>query len=466
MINDNNNSMPLRHLGIFSLLMIAIVSVDSIRNLPIAAQYGVSLITFYLIAAVGFFIPLIIVIRLLAVRYPTTGGSYIWIQAAFGERLGFISIWLQWIYNIIWYPTIFAFISTVLASLLMHGYETNRFFILGCSLILFWLVTAINCLGIRTVGWLSALYAILGTLLPMAVIIVLAALWLWEGHPSATPITWHALIPNHDHMLNLTYFVNILFSLLGLDVIAMHAGDVKRPERTYTIVLALAGVIIVLSLVLSSLAICVVVSPKQIGLLSGLTDAFNLFFARYHWPLGSELMGIAIILGALGTATSWIVGLARGLQVAASSPVSRLPASLQKLNRHQMPVVIFMLQGVIFTLLMSVFLIFPNINHSYWILSSMTAQFALIYYVILFCAAFALLRRQGMSKRALSFLILPVVTSAVGIVVGFLPPADLLGLAAQVRYELLLAFGMIIFLLPLFFILNGIRMAKGSTFRR
>ena len=37
-------------LGLLPLVMIAIVSVDSLRNVPIGAQYGFSLISFYLLA--------------------------------------------------------------------------------------------------------------------------------------------------------------------------------------------------------------------------------------------------------------------------------------------------------------------------------------------------------------------------------------------------------------------------------
>ena len=88
-----------RSLGLFKLIMITVISVDSIRNIPISAQYGFSLITFYAIAALTFFLPLILITSRFASEYPNTGGSYLWIEAAFGKKMGFVSIWLQWCIN-------------------------------------------------------------------------------------------------------------------------------------------------------------------------------------------------------------------------------------------------------------------------------------------------------------------------------------------------------------------------------
>src|SRR6478672_5976935 len=98
-------------LSVFSLVMINIIAVDSLRTLPISAKLGMSLIFYYVIAALIFFIPVALVAAELATAFPNTGGIYVWVREAFGKRVGFITIWLQWIYNVVWYPTILAFIA-------------------------------------------------------------------------------------------------------------------------------------------------------------------------------------------------------------------------------------------------------------------------------------------------------------------------------------------------------------------
>ena len=437
-----------RKLGLFKLIMITVISVDSIRNIPIAAQYGLSLVTFYVIAGATFFLPLILITSRLASEYPNTGGSYLWIEAAFGKKIGFASIWLQWVYQLIWYPTIFAFIASTLASLIHPAWETNVWFILGLSLAGFWTMTLVSARGIHATSWMSSVGAIVGTLLPMAAVIILAVLWLKSGHHSAVSYKASGLIPTHQDLQNFGFFANILFSLLGLEVAAMHAGNVKMPEKTYRRAMSIAGVIILDSLIFSSLALCTVLPPAQIGLINGLMTAFKAFLDQDHAGFLLPWIGAAIILGGLGIACSWIIGLARGLHVACQA--SNILPALHKLNRQDMPYRILILQGIIYSLLISLFLVFPNINNSYWLLSALTSQFALLYYTLLFCAAIKL--SAGKRKLGTGGLmsILAILTSIVGFCVGFMPPSNIEA-GGILKYELLICAGLIVFCLPLIY---------------
>src|SRR3990167_5842716 len=105
-------------LTIFSLTMMNVIAVDSLRNLTVSAEYGAALIFFYAVAAIMFYIPCVLVAAELATGWPQTGGAYIWVREAFGRRFGFLAIWLQWGYNVVWYPTILSFISGTLAYLI------------------------------------------------------------------------------------------------------------------------------------------------------------------------------------------------------------------------------------------------------------------------------------------------------------------------------------------------------------
>ena len=93
-------------LSVFSLVMLNIVAIDSLRSLPFAAKYGFSGVFFYIIAALLFFIPSALVAAELATGWPKKGGVYIWVREAFGLQAGLVTIWLQWIYNIFWFPGI------------------------------------------------------------------------------------------------------------------------------------------------------------------------------------------------------------------------------------------------------------------------------------------------------------------------------------------------------------------------
>src|SRR3990167_3223412 len=110
-----SNSKNKKILSVFSLVMINIIAVDSLRTLAITAELGFSLVFYYLIAALAFFIPAALVAEELATAYPNTGGIYIWVREAFGIRVAFITSWMQWIYNVVWYPTMLAFIAGTIA---------------------------------------------------------------------------------------------------------------------------------------------------------------------------------------------------------------------------------------------------------------------------------------------------------------------------------------------------------------
>ena len=102
-----NQTLVKKTLGAFGLAMINVIAVDSLRSLPFSAEYGFSLVFFYILAAITFFFPTALVAAELATGWPNKGGIYVWVREAFGERWGFLVIWLQWIYNVVWYPTIF-----------------------------------------------------------------------------------------------------------------------------------------------------------------------------------------------------------------------------------------------------------------------------------------------------------------------------------------------------------------------
>lgn len=444
-----------RYFSVFQLVMMAIISVDSLRNLPIAAQYGFSLVFFYIIAGISFFLPLAWITSRLAVQYPELGGSYVWVEAAFGKKWGSLSIWLLWVYNIIWYPTIFAFIANIIISACFPELVNNRWLNLGMCEILFWGVTFLQFYGIRISAFISVIGAFIGTLFPMLLLMSLATYWLAAGYPSAINFTLKEFIPHSESLKDLAYFSNFLFSLLGLEVIAVHAANVINPQKTYPRALLISAPIILFTLTFSSLALCIVIEPEKIKLLSGIMDVFQLFFMK-HFPLGTSIMGWCIVVGCLGIASSWIIGPARALQVALSS--TNVSPKLYQLNKKGAPVRILVVQGLIYTLLLSAFLLFPTINSSYWLLSALTAQFALIYYILLFSAAVRLfqLKSQNKTQTLLSFL-MPIcagLISLIGIIVGFIPPSDI-SPENRTVYELFMGTSLALFcILPLIFIKN------------
>src|SRR3989338_3260434 len=115
-------------LSVFSLVMINVIAIDSIRTLPMSAEYGFSAVFYYLLAGLVFFIPTALVSAELATGWPETGGVYVWVREAFGKKYGFVTIWIQWFYNIFWYPTIMSLVAATVAYLFDPNLVNNRLY--------------------------------------------------------------------------------------------------------------------------------------------------------------------------------------------------------------------------------------------------------------------------------------------------------------------------------------------------
>lgn len=445
-------------LSSFSLVMINVIAVDSLRNLPISAEYGFSLVFFYLVAGLTFFVPTALISAELATSFPETGGIYVWVREAFGQRWGLLIAWLQWIYNIVWFPTILAFIAATMAYLIDPNLAQDKFYLLGVILVVFWAVTILNLYGLRVSSWVSMVGALLGTLAPMLLITSLGIIWLWHGKPINIDFSSAAFFPHVSTLNNLTFMGAVYFGLMGIEMSAVHAGDVKNPRRDYPRALLISVLIIILSLVFSSLAIAIVVPVNDISLVAGVIDAFAKFFNEYHMAWMVPVSAMLIVIGGVCGVSTWIIGPTKALMVAAQDGC--LPVSFAKLNKNGAPGIILIVQGIFFTILCSVFLFMPSVNSSYWLLSDLTAQLALLVYIVLFASAIRLrYKKQADNADAyripfgnfgIWFVGLLGMVSCFGVMVlGFIPPAQI-DVGNVVVFEVLLGSGMLLICIPPF----------------
>ncbi|HCA89874.1 MAG TPA: amino acid permease, partial [Legionellales bacterium] len=240
-------------------------------------------------------------------------------------------------------------------------------------------------------------------------------------------------LPNVHELGNLSLFTAVLFGLIGVEMSAVHADDVKNPQHDYPKAIFYSIIIIFCTLVFSSLAIVVVVPTQQLSVVAGLIEAFYIFFNAFGWPWLTDVVAILIILGGLSGVSAWIIGPTKGLLVSAHD--GSLPLFLGRTNRHGAPVNILVIQGVIFTILSSVFILFDSINAAYWLLSDLCAQMALLVYIFMFAAAVKLRYSQPHKHRAYKipgghivmwFVAgLGITCCVLAMLIGFIPPTQI-----------------------------------------
>lgn len=379
-----------RVLGTFTLAMITMAAIVSLRNLPLNAELGFSSVFFLCLAALIFFIPTALVIAELAAGWPRAGGCYVWVGEAFGKPLAFIALWLSWMASVAWFPTILAFTATMLAHILapiFPGLETSPMFIMLCMLAIFWITTFSNFCGIEFSGFLISGGVLIGTLIPGLLIIILGIAWVVTGNHSQIPLSINSLVPDLK-LDNLILFSGLVLGLAGVELAAYHVREAKDPQHSYPRALLLASGLILSVYILGTLAIAVVVPQKDLSLASGLVQAFAVFFTQVGLPWMIPLMAAFLLCGALAGINAWVVGPAKGMLIVAQDGF--LPGWLQRVNKHGVPTKLLIMQAIVGSLLALLFMYIRNNNTSIWILIALSSQFTCVVYVLIFCAALKL----------------------------------------------------------------------------
>ena len=420
-------------MGVFLLAMINLSVMASLRNLPIVAEYGYGSLFLYAVVALVFLFPAALVSAELATGWNQTGGIYVWVREAFGPGWGFFAVWMQWIHNVTWFPAILSFSAAALAYLISPELASNKFYLITFILVGFWGFTLFNCFGLKISSWFSAFGVLAGTVLPGFVLIAFALAWIFGGNPVAVEFSMGSLIPKMDDIQQLVFLAGLFLAFGGLEVSAAHARDVANPQKSFPRAILIAALLSFGLYALGALAIALMIPQKQISLVAGLMQAFEVLFNQYGigWLLFP--MGVMIVFGAVGELNAWIIGPVRALH--ATTLGGDLPPIFQKLNKHKIPVNLLMFQGAIVTLSSFVFLFMPSTSSGFWILSAMSAQLYLVMYFLMFLAAIKLRYSRPNVHRPYKIPykkpgiwivgMLGMLSSVFGFFIGFVPPSQL-----------------------------------------
>lgn len=443
-------------LSVFSIIMITVTSVDSIRNIPGAALFGSHAISFFLLAGFCFFVPTALVCAELSTTYPEQGGVYLWGKETLGPNFGFATVWYQYAENIVYYPPLISFIVATGAYPFFPDLAQNNMFMLVMINVIFWALTLVNIFGLRLSSLITNVFGTLGLIFPILLIIGLGGYWAYT-HPGESHISLRHV---SDWLPDLSQdgigagFTAVVLSLTGLEITTSYASEVENPQKAYPKALLISTILILVSLTACSLSISSVVSSDHSSLSEGVILAFKAFFDDLHLSFLLPFIALAIVFGTLASLNNWIIAPTKSLHVAAKD--SFMPMSLAKENRNQAPVSLLLLQGTIVSVLSLVFIFVPNVNQGMWLLNILMTQLYMVMYICIF-VSFLVSRykhadierpfRVSGGKIGMCLVAgLGLMSCLVTIVVSFDVPA---GISAKTgAYALILGF--IIFSLPAF----------------
>jgi len=442
-----------KKISFLAIILLIISAIDSNRNLPAAAIFGAPLIFFFLFSSVFFLFPTAFIAAELSAAFPEKGGIYHWVRVAFGEKMGLVAVWLQWINTMVWYPTILAFLAGTGAYLFDPVLMDNKIYMVCGISGIFWSLTLINLFGVHVSAKVNSIFATAGTVFPMLLLIVLGFFWFAWGEPRAIEISFNSIFPSLKHLESWTALEAVMASFVGMELIGVHVGHVSNPQKTFPKAILLASIYILATMLLGSLMIAIVLPLDKINLAGGLMQVFAGFFQAFHLERLIFFMSFLIVIGSLGGMINWILSPAKGLLHA--SEHGFLPKFLCHTNKYGAASRILIMQALLVTLFCSVFLFVPTVNAFYWLLTSLSNCLYMLMYILMFLAALRLRLKHpsGAFKVPFGFLglffvcLLGLIGAVLTILLGFIPPEHI---DVGRDYSLIIGTGVLLLISPVF----------------
>ncbi len=397
---------PTKNITTTQLALMTAAAVISLRGLPMMAQEELTMFFYIFFATFLFLIPAALVGAELGSAFASKGGGvYTWVKEAFNQRMGFAAIFLQWIQNVVWYPTVLGFAAASIAYMIgKPDLAQNGMFVGLFSIIMYWFATWVTLKGTSTVSKLTSQGFLIGTVLPGIVVIVMAIIWVVDKNPIAlehVPATVSEVVnidaAHHVHprlfphitgMSDIAFLAGILLLFAGVEVHAVHAQELQNPQKQFPAAMFLAALISFALFTLGALAVAIVTPYDQINLQSGLFTTFQQLFDHYHVGWLSNVMGLLVAFGALAGVMSWISGPSRGLLWTAKD--GQLPDLLKKTNKNGIQINILIIQGCIVSVLSSLYMIMDDVSVAFFLLSALTIGLYLLMYMMMYASGIKL----------------------------------------------------------------------------
>jgi amino acid transporter len=278
----------------------------------------------------------------LGTKYPSTGGPIVYTNKAFGEFTAFLVAWTFWIGSWIGNAAIITAIIRYLTPFfpILSTNSTVAFLVSSAFL---WVLTFINCKGVKEAG----IVGVVTTTLKLAAILVFVVVAIYGFNPeylntySSPEVQGFGTLPGAIAVT--------LWSFIGLESASLSGGEIKNPEvniRKSTIIgTILASVIYLLLSVLAMGGL----SQGDLSTSDAPLSAIINNITGQSW--GGSFISIGIAISAAGTASGWILTTGRAAYAAGEDGL--FPKMFSKVNpKSNTPVVALVISSILTNILL------------------------------------------------------------------------------------------------------------------
>ncbi|MGK6328008.1 APC family permease [Erwinia sp. DT-104] len=378
-MSENNN----QQIGSGSLTMFTLCAVVILDTLAASAAMGPSAFAWWGIMLAGFILPYTLVVTELGTAWPAEGGIYEWVKRAFGQRMAARTSFLYWINVGLWMPSVYILFAGTFSSL--YWPQMSLYWQIMLCLMLTWLtvgfcnISTSVCLKIARWGAWAKITVI--------VVLGLAGVHYLAKHGLANHFQAERFIPRLDESTR--FLPAIIYSLLGLELVASMGKLIKKPETTLPLAMLTSALLISLLYLFGTFGLLAALPLKEINVVSGIIDAMKIIFGGGGMSqVMLHVLCALTLFSFISNMVTWTSGSSRTAAEAAKS--GELPACLGKISsRYQTPVGANVATGIISTLVIICYSQLANDNSElFWVIFSFSSCIFLLPYLFLFSGWF------------------------------------------------------------------------------
>src|SRR5262245_1639404 len=421
-----------RVLGFRDLLLFYLVTSFSLRWIATAAAAGPSALVIWVIAALGFFVPLVFTVLELSSRYPEEGGIYVWSKRAFGPFAAFITGWTYWGSNLPYFPGLLYFAAAnalFIGGPAWQSLSTNSSYFIAVATVGLAIAVTMIVVGLNVGKWLNNIGA-LASYGPAALLIVLGAI-SWSRVGSVTPIDAHSLAPSTS-LKDVIFWSTIAFAFGGVESGSTMGDEIQDARRTVPRAILGAGALITILYIVGTLSVLIAIPKEQVSSLQGIMQAIQAITTRVGLQGLVPLAAALVALNALGGVGGWFAATARLPFVAGIDRF--LPPAFGELHpRWRTPYVALLVQAAIALLFVFLGQAGTSVRGAYDALVSMGIIAYFIPFLFMFAAMIVLqrepagpdvMRVPGGAPVAIALAAIGFIVTAISIVLACIPPDE------------------------------------------
>ena len=439
-MEDEKTKTKKTYISVLALTMMNVSMVAGLANDVQQSFYGLASVTYFAIGAICFFIPTALVAAELASGWSNRGGIFRWVGEGLGKGWGLTCLFILWFQTMLNFgmgmpsftATIMFYTPNYDAAVKFAQNPQHELLIMTGWIILYWVLAYLATKGVKTFSNLAKYGVIIGSLIPLAVMVILAIVWVAQGHTPAIPMTPKDLIPKWNGMSTLALAAGVFFSYTGIDMNAAHIKQLKHPEKDFTKAMFISIILAFLIFVVGTVIIAMIIPEKQINVLYTLYSVFRILGSTIGMPWLYMVLVWALLCNTIAMVVTNMAGPSFMLGQAGGSGF--LPHWLQEKNKHHMPAHLMYTQIAGMTIIAYLVKLIPNVEGFVILLTQTITVLYMFYYILMFTAFLRL--RYDQPNRPRSFKVpggmvgawivagIGLISSVFAIVLAIYPPAQ------------------------------------------